>query len=391
MAEFEQHDDTATPLEWMLPDGRALPTDFAADEVTLAQSFHTHFDIAGENLPPRYAQTLLGDPRHAPASDDFEERIITHVFQTLDLERPTRAAVTAATPRRSVRQLFRRAQQVVQRSAVAIAALLMVLAYNVTGTGVALASVLQMVVGHGGVQNVVQYPHPSTVATTSTSRDRQLNFVPLWADESTNGYTFTDVEAWQGQWWTDGALVTMNYALTDSAGVHHLTVLEFLPKTHLALQVVQAGAASEVSVGTGTGIFVWGQWTHISQTNQQMVWESSDRAELIFGSAADYAPIIWIAMDNLGDESASQMSALLVSIAEALHPYLSPDRRIAPSADDMLIAKDKLAGNQPFSDDVLAVVPNQNGQITFVSFGSMSQIAVPTDSTVPTGRHSSDM
>jgi hypothetical protein len=380
MAEFEQHDDDATSLEWMLPDGRALPTDFTADEVTLAQSFQQHFDIVGENLPPRYAQTLLGDSRHAPASDDFEDRMITGVFQALHLERPTSAPADAAQPasERSLRRFARRMQHIVQRGAVGLMALFMVLAYNATGTGVALASVLQMVVGRGGVQSVTQYPHPSAIASQATSHDRELSFTPLWAGETTNDYTFTDVQAWQGQWWTDGALVTMHYACTDATGVHHLTVMEFLPKTHLALQVVQAGAASQVPVGAGTGVFVWGQWTHISQTNQEMVWESSHRAELIYGGEASDAPIIWIAMDDLGDESASQMSALLVSIADALHPFVFADHQISPDTATMLAAKSKLTDNQPFSDDVLALLPNQSGQITFVSFGAMSQIAVPT-------------
>nr|MBA3825517.1 hypothetical protein [Ktedonobacterales bacterium] len=65
-----------------------FPADFTPEDVATAQWLNTLYDIDGEQLPPRYAQTLLGDPQHAPASDDLEERTINAVFTQLALARP---------------------------------------------------------------------------------------------------------------------------------------------------------------------------------------------------------------------------------------------------------------------------------------------------------------
>lgn len=358
MAEFEQFDDNATPLEWMLPDGRPLPPDFTADEVSLAQSFNDHFDIAGENLPPRYAQTLLGDPRHAPASDDFEERMISGVFQALHLERPH--TPLAPHPLRKGRQHVQRLlQRVAQRGAVAVMALMMVFAYNATGTGVALASVLQIITGHGGASAVTSYPSHVTAGGQGTNGAMSaVSFTPRWPGTQTHEYTFTGIDLINGQWWTQGALVMLHYTNSDGNTLHHLDIMEFVPRVHVALQVVQEGSMSLVKIGDADGAFVWGHWAY--QPKQGMVWIPSQRAELIYGGADAASPVIWIAADDLGDQSVAQMQATLMDVAGSLQ-LMRPLRwqRVGQHAGDIPINQVSDIA-PPFRDDVIALVPDRS-------------------------------
>jgi len=73
MAMSEWNDASVEPTDRVLADGRILPDDFEPEDVAFAHFLSGHFDIEGENLPPRYAQTLLGNPLYGPVADDFAE------------------------------------------------------------------------------------------------------------------------------------------------------------------------------------------------------------------------------------------------------------------------------------------------------------------------------
>jgi len=362
MAKFEPFDDEAAPQEGALDDGRTLPADYTADETEIARWFNAHFDIVGENLPPRYAQTLLGDPCHAPASEDFEERMIISVFQRLELKRPSSPTPTARpVARRRLRLHAQRlVQRVVQRGAVAVMALMMVLCYNAMGTGVAMANVLQLVVGRGGAQAVATYPHhvaPGGLGTATTGSGI-VTFTPRWPGSEIQGYTFSGMQIVTGQWWTQGALVTLHYTSVASIAVQHLDILEFVPNVHVAMQLVQDGWMSSVKIGDAPGVFVWGHWAY--HPNQGMVWVPSQRAELIYGGADPSGPVIWIAADALGNQSVDQMQAALMDVAGSLQ--LMRPLGVQFSANDA----PGFPINQvsdiglPFRDDVIALVPDRS-------------------------------
>jgi len=365
MAEFERFDDDATSCEWMLNDGRLLPADFTADEAETARWLNNHFNIAGEELPPLYAKTLLGDPRHAPASDDFEERTLAAVFGRLELERPVTsqaplgAGASTAHKREWPHHARRLMQRVAQRGAVALMAAVMLLSYNAIGTGVALASVLQIVVGHGGTQAVRSYPKMIAATSKADSADsHKLEFMPVWPGDATHGYTFDRMEMIKGQWWTKGVMAAFRYTRSDSTGTHALTVLEFLPKAQLALQVVQDGSMSNVQIGSSWGVFVWGRWVH--HLHQPITWEFSHRAEIVYGGQDGAMPVIWIAADDLGDLDVSQMQATLTDVAQSLRPIPFFYANMVSASKDENESDVARQLTQPFNNDIIELVPDRS-------------------------------
>jgi hypothetical protein len=359
MAEFEPLRDNTAPSEWALDDGRALPADFTADEAETAQWLNAHFDIIGENLPPYYAQTLLGDPRHAPAGEDFEARMVASVFTRLELERP---ATPAAPPviRRWRSQARHLVQRVAQRGTIAVMALLMLLSYNAFGTGVAMASVLQLISGHGGAQAVVGYPRhvtPGGPGTATTGSD-VVTFIPRWPGSQIQGYAFSGMNIVTGQWWTEGAVVILHYTASPGIAVQHLDILEFVPHVRVAMQLVQDGWMSSVKIGDAPGVFVWGHWAY--HPDQGMVWMPGQRAELIYGGAYSSDPVIWIAADALDDQSADQMQGMLMDVAGSLQLMRPLGMQFnASDAPAFPITQVSDIG-LPFRDDVIALVPDQS-------------------------------
>ena len=362
MAKFERFDEGMSP-ERMLPDGRQLAADFSAEEAEIAYWLNDQFNIAGENLPPRYAQTLLGDPRHAPAGEDYETHLTDEVFCRLHLTRtappPKEDPTFGARLRAGTARLK---QRVTRQGTVAVMALLMLVSYNALGTGVAMASMLQLFAGRGGTQSVGTYPKVITTTganAASTLASRTLNFAPRWPGAVTHDYRFMGMDLLTGQWWTKGALVVLHYQHDDQAGAHHLTMLEFLPRGQLALQVVQDGFTSNVQIGDSTGVFVWGHW--VRHPHQQMAWESGQRAELVYGGTDVNAPVIWIAADNLDAVNADQMKATLTDVAGTLQSLQFDHVSLNADALGDISARLSAELNEPFSNDIIALTPQQTG------------------------------
>ena len=356
MVEFERFDE-GMPPERMLPDGRLLAADFSADDAEVAYWFNEQFNIAGENLPPRYAQTLLGDPRHAPAGEDFEAQITDDVFRRLHLTRPTpapKADRTFATRLRAGTERLK--QRVMRQGTLAIMALMMLVSYNALGTGVAMASMLQIFAGHGGTQSVSKYPTvfaPTTDAADTNSLNYSLQFQPQWPGQSINGFTFLNLDVYPSQAWSDGSMMLLHYVRQDGLSMHRLDIFEFMPQAPHAMQVVQAGAATNVPIGNSTGIFVTGQWsTHA----HGQVWHTGTRSELILPDSKKTDPIIWIAT-NTNDDAATTLQTL-THIAGSMGAFQYSS--VASTASGMRLLSGTMAAtvNNLFGNDVIALIGN---------------------------------
>lgn len=356
MAEFDRCDKGMIPGR-ILADGRQLPVEFSAEEAVTAHWLNDHYNVTGENLPPRYVQTLLGDPRQAPATDDFEAHITATVFARLHIERPAPSTNSdshslGARLRANAERL---AQRISRQGTVVIMALVMLFSYNALGTGVALASVLQLFAGHGGTQAVVNYP---TLLTTNhpvtTTLDYGLHFQPQWSGASLEGFSFANMDVYPAQWWSDGALMNLHYLLQDASGVHRLDVLEFMPHARYAMQVVQDGAATDIPIGNSHGIFVAGQW---SAPLNGRVWRKGNRSELILSDANTNGPVIWIATNIPLDQTATQW--LLTQFAKSMQTFqYSSVAEVAETTTGMRLLSGTMATNADnlFGNDVIALI-----------------------------------
>jgi hypothetical protein len=249
--------------------------------------------------------------------------------------------------------------------------LAMLLSYNALGTSAAFASVLQLIAGGTGTHAVTAYPTVTNDQHHAPSVvDASLNFTPRWPGYQSHQYFFKNMEVLSGQWWTNGAMVALHYEHDDALGSHPLTILEFLPQNGMVLQVVKDGSAQQVQVGDQSGVFVWGHW--VRHNRQQVTWEPSQRAELIFGNAHAGEPVIWVVGNELGTMSATQMQTTLVGMSTALTPMkIGPEDQYMSSLGGV---GTKLAQgvNQPFYNDIIALVPdrsNPDAPMLFVHFG----------------------
>jgi hypothetical protein len=368
--------DRSGDSERMLVDGRHVPETFSDADAEMAQTLNDFFDIAGEELPPSYVQTVLGDPLHAPADDGLEDRIATTVFARLGLERPTIPHPTPPRrPRKSLRDRARLlAQRVGRQAALAAMALAMLISYNAIGTGMALASMLQVMAGRGGARVVGTYPTQITThaPTTRGARDVNVEFVPRWPGNTFDGYTCIGVDILPGQWWTRGAMVALRYEKQVGTDTQHLTMLQFVPaeQVQYALQVVQDGSMSNVTIGSAQGVFVWGQW--VREAHQQMIWQPNQRAELIYGAPNTGDPVTWIAADDLSNMTSAQMQTTLVNVANAMQPMHYSHMR-APGSDlGIVSASLSMELTSPFANDVIALVPdhsNPDAPVVYVRIG----------------------
>jgi|GEM_PF-3210641 len=395
MAMSEWNDASVEPTDRVLADGRILPDDFEPEDVAFAHFLSGHFDIEGENLPPRYAQTLLGNPLYGPVADDFADRISAAVFQRLNLTRPApivRREVRARrvgrhrTPSLMIGSRLRRVM-------VALAAIVTLVAFTPNLTGTAFASALNyLFAGHsGGVKLVASYPKihsvsapKGTVSAPLTSG--RINFTTQWPGDKIEGYTFINEDIFNNSWWTDGALVTLNYEKTTADGVKHLTLLEFMPHASVALQVVQNGSATSLPNGATNGIFVMGGWgQHVP--SGLTTWQTDLRAELICSDIGQPGLVTWVATDDVAKQSPDVVRAQLEQVTKSLKPLtlhdLSDPRQLSYDGD-----KAPLSVVRAFGNDIVALAPdrtNPNSPIIYIRIGG-SDATPPNGNVAPSDR-----
>lgn len=389
MDEFEPF--RATEGDNMLHDGRILPDDFEVEDTAFAHMLNETFDIQREMLPPRYAQTLLMSKQDI-LDEEYEQRICSAVFQKLHLEHPVQTCPPSDHEVQFKPQFLSQTSQqhnialnIFKKSALIVMALLVLFSFNAMTSGNAFASVLQFIVGRGGAEMVKSYPKPTTISTTSKTTtqqaDHHLLYTPMWAGSTVDGYTFLGLDLFDAQWWTNGVIITLRYEKTDATGRHRLTLLEFVPRDQIALQVVKTGSAQTVQIGTNSAIFVTGHWVHINGT---IVWEPDQRAELISGTIGGSGLVTWIAADDLpSNTDINTIRDMLISVAQQLQPFTLGD--LSGTVDGIRYAGKTVSvgPDQPFFDDVIALVPNRSdvaASTIYIRLGSLPSNAGPTNS-----------
>ncbi len=360
----------------ILRNGRKLPIDFTADDVEIAECLNSHFDIQNEDLPPLYAQTLLSGQSHAVADDDLETRVQTGVFQSLGLNVSKHPLIPNEPARK--RRVIRK-KTIAQRAVLAVMSLALIISLNSLFSGTAFASMLDVLSGHTGALFVRSYPTKiakSAPANAKIQPDHRILFQPNWAGNEIDGYHFVGMDVYDAQWWTVGGLMTLQYVKTDATGVHQLTILQFLPKNQVALQVVQSGSSEQIPVGSSNGVFVAGHWVRVNGTLQ---WESGERAELISGNIGQQGLVTWIAVDNISSAvPVETMKPFLVSVAKKLSPFQLAD--LANTLEGIKYGGGvvSIGADQPFGYDVIALTPD-------AALNSNSMIFIRIDSITNSG------
>jgi hypothetical protein len=361
----ESFHDASASADRLLPDGRQLPEDFDDQDVAVARLLNGHFDPASEHLPPRYVQTLLGPSQFAPASDDLEERIAGQVFGRLGIDRPSYVPVVRRRVRRGPYRASshqKRRSRGLRQPALALLALLVLIVGTSLASGAAFASMIHLISGRSGAKMVSHYPTLSHLPTSSSKSDvgkLTVEFLPQWAGKTIDGYAFVGMDIYKSQWWTQGALVMLHYQMQDSTGLHQFAMLEFKPSMQVALQVVQDGFASDVALGSSSGVFVSGQWT---MQDHQTVWTPGTRAELICHSPQNPNVVIWLAVENASPSQQDANKDLLLSAAGALTGISLDETTTAPLSLSYVSSDLMNASVQPFTGDVVALSPGDGGQ-----------------------------
>jgi hypothetical protein len=73
-----------------------FPADFSADEAEFAADLRRHFEPTVEELPPHYAQALLGKPRGQPDDSAFEQQLSCRVFYSVRVPKRIRFVLIPA-------------------------------------------------------------------------------------------------------------------------------------------------------------------------------------------------------------------------------------------------------------------------------------------------------
>ncbi len=372
MDEYKSTNNNFADNRRALRNGRKLPIDFTADDTEFAECLNGHFDIQNEELPPLYAQTLLSGQSHAAADDDLETRVHTGVFQSLGLsieKHPLTSELPAQRNRRRNRK-----KTIAQRAVLAVMSLALIVSLNALFSGTAFASMLDVLSGNTGALFVHSYPTKITKSTpskTSIQPDHRILFQPDWAGTVIDGYHFVGMDVYDAQWWTVGGLMTLRYIKTDAQGVHQLTILQFLPKNQVALQVVQSGSSEQIPIGSSNGVFVAGHWVRV---NGVLQWETAERAELISGAIGQQGLVTWIAVDNISaNVPVETMKPFLVSVAKKLSPFQLED--LANTLEGIKYGGGvvSIGSDQPFGYDVIALTPD-------AALNSSSMIYIRIDS-----------
>ncbi|HKD76496.1 MAG TPA: hypothetical protein VKB76_13420 [Ktedonobacterales bacterium] len=385
MGESKPMDETEMAADRVLPDGRILPDDFDAEDAALARTLNSVYHIQREYLPPCYAQTLLGYPQYAPASDEFVERVTNSVFERLDLTR--RFAMPAPVVRRRIKPQERARPRkngmmtgMLRQGMVAVMALLVLFSFEALFTSTAFADMMRfLIVGHSGVQAVANYPAITRTSTPVPNKnkpqgDHRILFIPQWAGENILGYSFVGTTVMDKQWWSDNAIISLNYEKRDASGVHHLNILEFHVSSQAVLQVVQDGSSQNIAVGASSAIVIDGHWVQ-RKPPAAPIWVTDQRAKLIFSDPEDPELVTWIATDDVAGYSQSDVQQRLTTVAQTLKDMNFTD--IQRHAGQM-----QYIGDQPsldilrsFGGDVIAVLPSTSqsgGAAVYVQIGPPS-------------------
>jgi hypothetical protein len=368
MREFER--EAHGPTEdstYLSKDSPGIPSDFSDDDVVFAHELDALFDVEKEEIPPLFAQTLLGpyNPQFQAAKDSLECRMRAYVFRRLHLHRrifrsplPFRQILPALVPTR--------------RCMVTIMSVLLVIALSIIYAAPSFASGLSILLAgpHSGVLQVQDYPgglsasanapqqksggkeHP-THEMNILDAQQLLQFPLYWPDPRSlpNNYVLNTIYLYsQGQQtWADGPLVELDYDYTSPGVTPHgsgrIAICEFKPSGKV-LQVVRLGSARELTIdsdGNASAIYVNGQWTALNNSTQS--WNASGRSELIYEKNG---VIFWI----VGNQSDGIDDTVLGNIASSLDNFdTSYAMRLGRAFYNVMQSQDSTPG--PLAGDVI--------------------------------------
>jgi hypothetical protein len=306
-----------------------FPDDFTADEADFASELRTFYALERDEPPPLYAQTLLGHERPAAAEPGFEQHVLYAVFQRLNLPRPRLFA------REAPKAMLRAASRVLRESLAAVprsvgagmAAALIFMVLTVTLASPSFAAGLRILLGHTGVQQVTSYPG-SIRSSRNHAQDSAPKVAPMtgdtalyWLGERFGDYAFYSAQQLAQQDWAQGPMVDLRYVsatpggmMTDMPAVLDIREFRLTDQWSTILQVVQAGYATELSIGMDQAVYVDGKWVHYSNRahiSNLPEWQAGQKSELIIEHDGI---IFWIT----GDQTQGADQTLLASAARQL-------------------------------------------------------------------------
>lgn len=393
MREFEREaygseDDAG----YLSKDSPEIPADFSVDDVVFAHELDALFDVEKEEIPPLFAQTLLGphNPQFQVAGDGFESKMRARVFRRLNLRR--RIFHSSSLFRRMLPP-FAPTRRVI----FTFVSILLVIALSIIYTAPSFASGLSILLAgsHSGVMQVQDYPGGLSAMTKSQKQEsnsgaqslhkmsiveaQQLLHFPLyWPDPGSlpDNYALDTIYLYsQGdQTWADGPLVELDYDYTSPGVTPHgsgrISICEFKPAGKI-LQVVQLGSTHELKInpqGDTSAIYVDGQWTALNDSTH--VWSAGGRNELIYEKDG---VIFWI----VGNQSDGIDGTVLSNIASSLTNFDTAYAvRFSRIFDNVMQSQNSTPGSLD-GDVIYLDNPNNPGGPTLIVVGGSSSTPSP--------------
>jgi hypothetical protein len=371
MSEFEKQLNDMWEVE---PDSLArpgvdMPPDFSDEDIDFAQELDSFFDIAREEIPPYYVQTLL-DPEELsfePVENGFEYKTRARVFRRLKLQR---SLSSSGCP--EFKSFVR--EMPLRRTLLPVAAMLLFVLLTVIFTGPSFAAGMQVLLRGGkiGIMGVQHYPKTVSqgqVANKHAASDvdpdlslqgaqqRLHNWSLYWPNHLPYNYLLTNMYLYRGQQqsWADGPFMELDFSLSSAhpRGTGLLAIREFKLKPDVKVfQVVKDGAYQAIQIdqnGQAQAIYVDGQW--VMHNKLFPSWVYGQRSELIYQKAGIVFWIVGDQRDGIGENEllsiASSLQEFHVSHAIHVGNYSSMDS-VALLDGDV---------SSPFNGDVLAIFP----------------------------------
>jgi hypothetical protein len=388
MREFERESyDSEDDADYLSKDSPEIPADFSIDDVAFAHELDALFNVEKEEIPPLFAQTLLGphNPQFAVAGDGFESKIRARVFRRLHLQR---RIFCSPSPFQQILSSFVPTRRII----LALVSILLVIALSIIYTAPSFASGLSILLAgsHSGVMQVQDYPGGLSAMAKSQQQGpngssqslhkmsivdaQQLLHFPLyWPDPSSlpDNYALDTIYLYnQGnQTWADGPLVELDYDYTSPGVTPHgsgrISICEFKPVGKI-LQVVQLGSTRELKIdsnGNSSALYVDGQWTALNDSTH--MWSAGGRSELIYEKDGI---IFWI----VGNQSDGIDGTVLSNIASSLTSFDTTYAiRFGRAFETVMQSQDStpnsLAGDVIYLDN-----PNNPGGPTLIVVGGSS-------------------
>lgn len=291
----------------------AFPADFSAEEREFASALRDLFPVDQEELPPYFTQTLLENPRQAPAAPGYEHKVVYSVFRQLNLPRPPLAQRRRLVPSWST--ISSSLAQTSRPILGAVAAFILLIVLSMVLATPSFASGLRLLLlGRTGVEQVHHYPvNVGTSNYTPSGWSVSVNTPnePIyWLGPSVGKYQYQGMRLLDNERWSNGPLVEVRYAIPGLPDTI-LDLREFQPAPRFAsvLQVVQDGSATQVTIGNSSAIYVNGNWATALPNS---AWNYGTRGELIFQQGAT---IIWMVASPGSSASENALASMAAQLS----------------------------------------------------------------------------